>query len=437
MDGMLLYNTTALCPECLAKLPASVFQEGNAVFLRRQCPTHNFIETCISTDATSFINRWNYFHRDDEISKNHRKPQSVSLHLTDRCDMACPICFNATESKEPFELSLDTIPGTLASIKSMRVALFGGEPLVYSNWEQVIRTIIQCGKEPVLYTNALRLADLDIVNRLHRTGLQEIHIQFDGFRKNAYKQLRGADYLQQKLAAIQNCIAEDFRIVLEVTCSKETSPDDVKEILHFCMDKPQITGLVFRALGTAGRHQDSLTSLNPDEVKTLVQNATKSQITRQGIEDFQILMYKVGDLLGIHRSGCIKTSYYPVLKDKNGFAPVEQLVPLSFFQAHISPDAGHLKTAFLLGITGLGALRSLQGFKLGMHLIRLVFPMIRRQKAVTSPMRGRLLIIEIADICDNYNYEERCAHTCPSMLLDAEGLHSYLPDAYLDRQRKA
>jgi len=127
-------------------------------------------------------------------------PETVDLFLTYRCNLRCKMCgqwgpsgtsreLSPKELKD--ELSLDEIDKIINDIKTFKpnVTLFGGEPLLYSNWEKVVSRIKEEGMRCNIITNGILLEKhADAIINL---GVDEIIFSLDGPRE-VHDEVRGA-----------------------------------------------------------------------------------------------------------------------------------------------------------------------------------------------------------------------------------------------------
>ncbi|MCZ7586239.1 MAG: hypothetical protein M5R36_24575 [Deltaproteobacteria bacterium] len=94
----ILRRTTGSCPTCLETVPASVVEDGGAVYLVKECPTDGDSRTMLSQHADYYSPLMDYFF---DIVPAHLPQRDYILRLTSKCNMACPICLAwANESKE-------------------------------------------------------------------------------------------------------------------------------------------------------------------------------------------------------------------------------------------------------------------------------------------------------------------------------------------------
>lgn len=127
-------------------------------------------------------------------------PETVDLFLTYRCNLRCKMCgqwgssgtsreMSPEELKD--ELSLDEIDKIINDIKTFKpnVTLFGGEPLLYSNWEKVVSRIKEEGMRCNMITNGILLEKY--ADSIVSLGVDEIIFSLDGPRE-VHDKVRGA-----------------------------------------------------------------------------------------------------------------------------------------------------------------------------------------------------------------------------------------------------
>lgn len=127
-------------------------------------------------------------------------PETVDLFLTYRCNLRCKMCGQwgmvgsykdlSSEALKD-ELSLKEIKDIISDIRTFKpnVTLFGGEPLLYSDWEKVVSYVKSEGMRCNIITNGILLEKhADAIVSL---GVDEIIFSLDGPR-DVHDEMRNA-----------------------------------------------------------------------------------------------------------------------------------------------------------------------------------------------------------------------------------------------------
>jgi molybdenum cofactor biosynthesis enzyme MoaA len=101
------------------------------------------------------------------------------IEVTDACDFRCPGCYR---HRIAGHRDLDELRGEVLELRRLtncdRIAIAGGEPLLYSGTPDIIRFIAQHGMKPILLTNGERLTP-ELGRELQRAGLAKFHFHVD------------------------------------------------------------------------------------------------------------------------------------------------------------------------------------------------------------------------------------------------------------------
>ncbi len=279
----ILSTTESVCPECLARLDAERVLRDDVVYLRKVCPEHGTFETVVWRGAASYAG-WvrpktpAYPERpgtavthgcpyDCGICPDHRQQTCTALlEITQRCNLRCPVCFADAAHQPPPDPDMATIESwyrmLLASSGPCNVQLSGGDPTVRRDLPDIIRLGRELGFGFIqVNTNGLRLAeDPAYAATLRAAGLRSVFLQFDGTEDAIYEALRGRPLLAQKIAAIENCAANDIGVILVPVLKPGVNDHNVGEIIRFALRyAPAVRGVHFQPISYFGRF-DKLTT---------------------------------------------------------------------------------------------------------------------------------------------------------------------------------
>jgi uncharacterized radical SAM superfamily Fe-S cluster-containing enzyme len=139
-----LGETVSLCPECLERVSASKMSENGSVFLEKECGVHGRFKTLIwRGDAQSYLD-WGKqgtgpvkpltYLKESHLgcpydcglcSEHQANTCSMIMLVTQRCNLACPVCLASAGKSSKDDPDLRTIAGMYETV--LRVA---GNPTI-------------------------------------------------------------------------------------------------------------------------------------------------------------------------------------------------------------------------------------------------------------------------------------------------------------------
>jgi uncharacterized radical SAM superfamily Fe-S cluster-containing enzyme len=306
-NGNLLSATESVCPVCLQRIAAQRIAEGDAVYLRKVCAEHGEFKTVIWRGLASY-ETWGGGKRpasrppvcstsvergcpyDCGLCPDHRQHTCcVVLDVTERCNLACPVCFAAAGASRKPDPSLDEIEAWCRSLLAaggpFNIHLSGGEPTVRRDLPEVIRRIRALGFSYIqLNTNGVRLAlEKEYASELKEAGLSCVFLQFDGITDDVFKTIRGRPLLETKLTAIRNCGEQELGVVLVPTLVPGVNTGQIGGILRTAIAlAPSVRAVHFQPVSYFGRYP--VEPKNDDritipEVLRLIEEQTAGQFT--------------------------------------------------------------------------------------------------------------------------------------------------------------
>jgi len=314
-DEILWELTRTLCPECNKVLDGQVLLRENKVYLRRRCPEHGKIEALIFSDANLYVdiarfNRPGTLPRqfsqevrrgcpyDCGLCEEHQQHACLAvIEVNNACNLECPICFaNAgpqhIHGPDGFELSYAQVEGMIDSYITTEgnpevLQFSGGEPSLHP---QILDFIALAQRKGIRYvmlnTNGLRIAnDSRFLESLEKLK-PHIYLQFDGFRAETYRQIRGkSDLLETKLKALDRLAEADLRVVLVAVIERGINEDEVGKIVEFGLCHPAVFGITFHAAFHAQRHirMDPMQRMTIPDVVQAIDRQTEGLIN---LKDF-------------------------------------------------------------------------------------------------------------------------------------------------------
>lgn len=276
----LLHKTGALCPQCLAELPAVVTSdESGAVWMERECPQHGVVRTRIWPDADHYewlrslalpktAPRANCAAAAPcpfgcgTCSRHERRGTLLEIEVTRACNLHCPVCFMSAEDPtgDPTLEEMSAMYEVIADAVGIdgAVQLTGGEPTCRADLPEIIRM----GRARGFYgievnTNGLVIASRPgYLETLVEAGLTGVYLSFDGLTGDVYEATCGRDILAVKLKAIERCRQAGIQVVLSVAVVSGANDEQLGDILRFALENADVVaGLALQPAFTSGRFE--------------------------------------------------------------------------------------------------------------------------------------------------------------------------------------
>ncbi|MGQ4873008.1 MAG: radical SAM protein [Promethearchaeia archaeon] len=301
MTEEIIRKTTSICPECLQPIPAEIYvdPELNWVMMRKECKEHGKFKDKLSCDPeeykwqqsyTDLVNstinistkpcevssgikeKKNGCPYDCGICENHQSAPCICLiDVTNRCNLACPICFaNASAKGYVVEPTFEQVVQIMEHFRSMKpqpavlLQFAGGEPSLRDDLPDIIRKGKELGfVEAMISTNGIRMAkSIDLCREYKEAGLDAVYLQFDATdHPEVWKKVRGVNLWPIKKKVIENCRKvnnEDgpghLTVMLVPVIARGVNDHLVGEIMDFAKDNNDVVGgVVFQPVSLCGR----------------------------------------------------------------------------------------------------------------------------------------------------------------------------------------
>jgi len=266
-------HTEALCPECKAKVPARIIQKNNEILLEKFCKTHGYSDALLSNDIQWYEDSRNYV-KPGQIPLKINKPEFKGcpdscgfcsehqqhtcltvIEINSACNMDCPVCLKPEDISNHMKISefeniIDNLIATEGKVDVVNIS--GGEPTIHPNLIEFIDIAQRKGILQIsISTNGLELLN----NQYLRTELKNrgaiVALQFDGFKRDTYIQIRGVDYSAQKLQLIEILERENVLYSLVSTIAKNINDNEINDITDFFFRSKALT-IMFQPLAFTG-----------------------------------------------------------------------------------------------------------------------------------------------------------------------------------------
>lgn len=296
-------HTISLCNECHRQISAKIIFEAGNVYLSKTCKEHGYQKVLIATDIEYYKQQRNYNKAseypkkphtetiygcplDCGICPDHEQHSCLSLiEVTDRCNLTCPTCYaNSSPTYgnhrtiEQIEFMLDAIVASEGEPDVVQIS--GGEPTIHPQFFEILDLAkTKPIKHLMVNTNGVRIAtDEEFVKRLATYMPDfEIYLQFDSFKPEVLRKMRGGDLTQIRKKAIENLNKYNLSTTLVVTLQKGLNDDELGEIIEFALKQKCVRGVTFQPTQVSGRLENfnpATDRLTNTEVRQLILKQT-------------------------------------------------------------------------------------------------------------------------------------------------------------------
>ena len=301
-EGRRIKATRSLCPVCLERIDAEVYERSGGVWMDKACAEHGRFSARLSTDVAQYYRFDKRLegvgsccgpgqHCGDQVA-NHSC--NMLIEITQRCNLTCPTCFaeSGPERGEylplaEFEARLDDLIAKGKGDADL-IQLSGGEPTIHPDLFEMLDSALSRNIRRVyINTNGIKLASKSFAERLARYRDQvSVYLQFDGFKRRTLRVLRGREsLLEQKLAAMEHCERLGIDTVPVMTVTAGVNEDELGSFLTHAARQSCVKKVMIQPAMYSGRYE------NPRLVERLgVAEVTRAIAEQTGglfhVEDF-------------------------------------------------------------------------------------------------------------------------------------------------------
>lgn len=190
-------------------------------------------------------------------------PICLTWELTYACNLACIHCLSSSGRRDPMELSTSEALGLIDQMAAMQifyVNIGGGEPMIRSDFFELLEHAVEVGVGVKFSTNGSRL-DREKARRLAGMDYIDIQISLDGADRATNDAIRGEGSYDMAIAAMENLAAEGFgpfKISVVMTRQNIAQIDDFDALAKRFGAQLRLT-----RLRPSGRGADTWDALHP------------------------------------------------------------------------------------------------------------------------------------------------------------------------------
>ena len=174
-----------------------------------------------------------------QFTPGRHKPMMAMVEVTNRCNMACPICYSDAD-KSSEDVPIGKIREYLERLLKLTetpipIQVSGGEPSLRNDLPEIIGLAKRIGYRNIeLITNGIRISkEPDFLNTLKAKGLTAVYLQFDGLRKETTLRIRGRDMSTVRHKAVSRIRDAGLCCTLAVVVTKGVNEGEIGEVVKY------------------------------------------------------------------------------------------------------------------------------------------------------------------------------------------------------------
>jgi len=408
-DESVIRKTKSVCPVCLAELEARIVEREGKIYMDKRCDAHG--------DFNLFLSHHPHYYREladfyFPLMERNLPQRDYIVHLTNRCNLNCPICLANANTRTTEDYPLKGLKEFLNGKRGYKIDLMGAEPAMRDDLPEIISQVTSSGNIAALHTNGIRISEKSYLKELKKAGLNEVHLQFDGFDDEVYKKLRGESLLAIKQKTLENLEGFDIATDLVATIVKGLNEKEMIRILDFGVSHDFVKEVFFLGCRFLGKAKDLPIErcMMPDELIDVLEEETRGKISRENVFKFQKLYFAL--LSGFSIRKCFYINHFIISRDKNGYVGIDRLFDLDRIQAKLERfkelKVKKHKSALPYLITSLAG--SFSNFKNIKELLSFGLPFIKGFDLRRLPRKT--LLLGFISACDAYSLDYQIARNC-------------------------
>lgn len=409
---VIIRKTKSVCPVCLARIDANIIERNSKVYMDKRCNIHGNFSLLLSRHPDYYRELEEFYF---SLMNKSFSQRDYIVHLTNRCELNCPICLADANLCATQDYPLENLKEFLKGKKGYKIDLMGAEPAVRDDLPEIIRVVKKSKNIAALHTNGIRITDYNYLKELKKAGLNEVHLQFDGFDDYVYERMRGIKLLAIKQKTLQNLEKLDIPTDLVATIVRGLNEREMIKILHFGVEHEFVKEIFFLGCRFLGKAKDLPMEhcIMPDELIDVLEEQTKGKLSRQNVFNFQKLYFALLSAFSIRK--CFYIQHFLITRDKNSYVTIDELFDLESIQKKLEKfkelklAKNKLALPYLLSFLAL----NLANFKILFRLNELLSfgsPFIRGFDLSLLPRKS--IVLGFISACDGYSFDYKIAQNC-------------------------
>jgi len=203
--------------------------------------------------------------------------QSVSIRITQGCNLHCLHCYASGGTKEKNELNYSEVLELLKGLKKLgviRIFFTGGEPFLRKDFIDILKSADKLGFSIYLSTNGTLLTEANI-RQLKSIKIKRFQVSIDGVREthDVLRGMTGAFDLAIKNIKLIRKLMPKLPMTVAMTLTRQNQSDVQK--LRKVVEDLKIDDFAIIPMITIGRGKDKNVDISSSEKLKIFQNETR------------------------------------------------------------------------------------------------------------------------------------------------------------------
>ncbi|MFQ5711216.1 MAG: radical SAM protein [Candidatus Geothermarchaeales archaeon] len=195
-------------------------------------------------------------------------PFQIVWNITKACNLRCIHCYENAGLRDADELSREEVHrgiDVLADAGCSILAFSGGEPTIHPHILEFVEHASKRGMYVAMATNAIRLADIDVVREFKEAGLGFAQISLDGLNPETNDYFRGVPGAWRKtVEGIKNCVAEGLFVEVATTAT-HYNYGEISDLIDFSDELGADWFMIYNFVPTGRGTEIVESDLSPEE----------------------------------------------------------------------------------------------------------------------------------------------------------------------------
>lgn len=171
------------------------------------------------------------------VDTHQRRIRKLRLSITDRCNLRCTYCMPTDATFMPPQHYLTvaeyaTIVAELVALGVEAVRLTGGEPLLRSEFPEILAALAAVGVPDLsLTTNGLRLSSY--LGVLAEYGVRRLNISLDSLDSHTFATITHGQQLEVVKGAIARAVNEGFQVKLNMVVMQGVNDHELVSMVEY------------------------------------------------------------------------------------------------------------------------------------------------------------------------------------------------------------